>query len=299
MKIILFIIILGGGFTMWDVLFSASLKSYKNPFGRRILFMLINALLFPTFYFFIGYAFSFFAEGNFIVASMLHGFLKPLGIKFVASPLINIILESLLPIFLIIYLYLLQNQRFKTSQKGFEVQGDKVVIEIDSSKIEVDKHQQFQIFRFNCFLMIFTLLLLFRIVAYPKFQTLAFSAILVVLGLFLLLYGLLAMIALKNISTEVLIQNLFNSTGYDEVLTLFEYALKGEPVILSSEQLTPKVEEFIMMGIFEASQSTKKDLFPNAQTARIIISSENISLYQKYKARVSKSKNKLQNIQKS
>ena len=285
MNVILYIIFLGGLYFMWDVLFNASLKSYKNPIGRRALFTVIGSLFFSISNFFMGYAYSFFFDGNFVFASMFDAILKPLGWRFIASPLINMVLELSLPLAMLIFLTLLEKQRLKTKLEGLEIKENKVFVEENDTKIEVDKKTIFQIFRFNVYLMIYIQLLLFRLFAYPNFNPLAFNAFLVTAGILLLLYALLALIGLKYIAIDGAIQSIFYSTGNEEVLTLFEFALRDEKIILEPEQLTPKVEEFILMGIFETSQSTKKTIFPDAQKARIVISERNLSLYQKYKIR--------------
>ena len=285
MNVILFIVFLGGLYFMWDVLFNASLKSYKNPFGRRALFTVIGIIIFSLSSFFIGYAYSLFFDGNFMFAAMIDTFLKPLGWRFIASPLTNMILELFLPLIMLIYLALLENHRLKKMPIELEIKGDLVVLGGNDTKIEVDKKMTFQIIRFNVFLMIYIQLLLFRLFAYPNFNPLTFNAVLVVAGILLLLYALLALIGLKNIAIEGAIQSIFFSTGNEEVLTLFEFALRDEKIILEPEQLTPIVEEFILMGIFETSQTMKKTIFPDAQKARIIISEGNLSLYQKYKIR--------------
>lgn len=209
MNVILFIIFLGGLYFMWDVLFNASLKSYKNPFGRRALFTVIGIIIFSLSSFFIGYAYSLFFDGNFMFAAMLDTFLKPLGWRFIASPLTNMILELFLPLTMLIYLALLENNRLKKTPIELEVKGDLVVFGGNDTKIEVDKKMTFQIIRFNVFLMIYIQLLLFRLFAYPNFNPLTFNVVLVVAGILLLLYALLALIGLKSIAIEGAIQSIF------------------------------------------------------------------------------------------
>ena len=65
MNVILHIIYLGGIYIMWDVLFN------ENPVGRSALFTVIGIIIFFIIYFFAGYAYSLFFDGNFMFVAML------------------------------------------------------------------------------------------------------------------------------------------------------------------------------------------------------------------------------------
>lgn len=281
----LIIICLGGMLIMWSVLANLGLKSYKNPFGRRALLAFVGTLSIPIMTFFIGYVFSFWRDGNFIIASMINSASEGFGYHFEAGTLLNIILESLLPIVLFIFSSVAQKSLLKRAQSAFEIKEERLILTENGTKIEIDRKMLFQIFRFDALLMLFVQLLLFRFVAYPQFYPLSFNAILCTAAIFLAVYGALALMGLKIIAVESLIQGLFYGNGDEEVIDIFEAALNDEKVLLEAEQLTPKVEEFILMGIFKTSQSVKNNLFPNASTVRLIIGKGHLDLYEKYKGR--------------
>lgn len=269
---------------MWTVLFNASLKSYKNPLGRHALFLLGYSLLFSVFAFFIDYLCSFFMNGNFFIASMINLVLSPLGLQFIAPPLINILLECFLPLTLLIYLFLFKDRFLEKVDYIIEVNNDTILMKTeDCPEFEVDKKMLLYNYRFPLYIMIFIQLMLFRFIVYPKFYPLIFNAVLIVLGILIFVFSLLGMLVLRIFIVNGLIQRLFYSAGNDEVLTIFEFALKNEPIIIETEQLTPLVEEFILMDVFQTSKTVKKNIFPDAKKARIVVNEEYLLLYEKYK----------------
>jgi hypothetical protein len=105
------------------------------------------------------------------------------------------------------------------------------------------------------------------------------------LGAFLVLYGIVNLLALKVIVTETMIQSIFDDINSQEVEEIFEQYLKEGKVLVDINQLTKAVDEFIQMEIFETSRVIKESLFPNDPQIRITIQQGYLDTYLKYRRR--------------
>jgi hypothetical protein len=291
MKIIFIILLLLVGIKMFSTLTNLSVQIYKTPFGKMILNGLgIMSLI--VFILFTGsYSFSFFNEGNFFMAFVVANILRPLGIHFVATPFVNMLLDSLL-CFIFVALVWVTPSKFlkmlnKNQRQNIFIEETKIILKEGSTKLEFSKDDVLTIFRFGALWIMLEQLLLFQFIAYPnQLPTFVFPGLLFFGGC-VGFYGTLYLLSMKIIFVNILMQSLFQDRErYKEVTELFEATLKKEEVLLTAADLTQEVETFVQANILRVPQGLKGTLFPNVNTLRVTISKEYLILYEKYKGKV-------------
>lgn len=145
--------------------------------------------------------------------------------------------------------------------------------------------------KFMFFGMISTQFLLFWFLKHSSFNNRLVDCLFGLIFLVILIAFLINVSKLKNSLLEECIQEIYLNDETGEVKKFFEATLLGKKIVLNSGNLTPTVEKCLFLGIFEASMTMKKELFPNSNCLRIVIPQEYLNMYQKFKLETEKVKN--------
>ena len=240
-------------------------KILKSKFNRVFLFMVFMEATGVALVLLIDYGASFIRHGNFLIPSLLDGFLSLFGCSFQATPTMNVMLTVLPFIAGMILMYLffpyILASIAKQAKEEMVLRYNKEDKElICGAKGGQSIRINTQYFKIGVLLGVFlaTTLQLWLFVLYIYPQLLPQSVQIFALGstLVTLLLSIIFIRELRKQAVSSLIQNLFEDENHRELLKIFDVIITQGSLKLKGEDFFEELRDYIEMDVIKVFPQT-------------------------------------------
>lgn len=233
----------------------------KNKWSQWFILSVLLQVAGFTLLLLIEYGASFLQHGNFLIASMINNFFIITGHSFVATPMMNVLL-TLLPIIfgmMLFYLFLPKVIKYWGKVKNqdtavsYDEENKEMRISLKSAPSMRIGIQYFQTcIIFGTSLATTVQLWLFNNFIYPNILPKALLVFAICCSLFTVMYSIIFIWELRELTYSVAIQNLFEDQKDNvELLKIFERIVREGSLKLKGEEFFEALRNYVEIGVIE------------------------------------------------